>query len=109
MKTVPFRGSRSESRTVTLETDVYHRGDFLNDWTHYIEIENPECLHAGLIETLQSWLRQPGNNHSRIVIPTYTDFGDDGAIMIYPNVVRFGAACGNSLETALAAIREKMK
>jgi hypothetical protein len=66
--------------------DFYFRGDDYGDRTQYLEIVNSAALTLSLLKLVQKWLREPDYRWWRIVTSNY--LGPDGAIMVYPTIIR---------------------
>lgn len=68
------------------DCDFYFIGDDRGSRTHELEMVNPKALTVKLLRTLQGWLQEPEFRHWRILTMNY--LGPDGAIMVYPSVIR---------------------
>ncbi len=90
------------------QADLYLRGDFFGDRTQYVELYLPELIGPEFIAYLQNWLRSYEGGAWRAVIPTYFDDAA-GAIMVYPDLVRFASKWKEDAASAYQAIPKLMR
>lgn len=96
------RLSRLGMTEIADRCDLYFRGDFLGDLTHYLELVNPVKLTLSFVTTLQSWLQEREYREHRILIVSYVS--DGGTLVIYPDVVRWGIGFAESVDAAIRKI-----